>query len=77
MPNLRLTNDEPEIDPPAPLPFRSWREAGDTIDAVAGVEDAFRRVQFLLDDLSEQADELPTIPFPRRMTNSDEGPWAA
>ena len=78
MPHLRLAIDEPEIDPPAPLPIRDWRRADtDTFDAIAEVDKAFGRVQAAIDSLSDQMDEMEPLPFPRRKDSDDDGPWAA
>lgn len=79
MPHLRLVIDEPEIDPPAPLPIRDWRRTDTTgvVDVIDQVEQAFGRVQQSIDSLSEQLDDLEPLPFPRRKDHDDDGPWAA
>lgn len=76
-PHLRLAIDEPEIEPPAPFPIREWRRSEDTLDAIEAVENAFVRAQRALDSLSDQLDEAEPLPFPGRMDNDDDGPWAA
>lgn len=79
MPHLRLVVDEPETDPPAPLPIRDWRrpETDDAVDSIAEVEKALGRVQRAFDALNDQMDELDPLPFPRRRDPEDDGPWAA
>lgn len=79
MPHLRLVVDEPEIDPPAPLPIRDWRrtDTTDTLDVIVQVEQAFGRVQRSIDSLSDQLDSMEPLPFPRRTDGDDDGPWAA
>ncbi len=82
MPHLRLVTDEPEIDPPAPLPIRNWRPAEPallptTLDAVVEVERSFARAQEIIDRLSNELDSLDPFPFPRRKDSDDDGPWAA
>ncbi len=80
MPRLRLVTDEPEIEPPAPLPIDAWRSPGrdDTRtarDPIASVEEALSRVQSGLDDLSAQLESEDPFPFPGR--RDDDGPYAA
>ena len=82
MPHLRLVTDEPEIDPPAPLPIRNWRPAEPAslpapLDAVAEVERSFARAQEIIDRLNNELDSLDPLPFPRRKDSDDDGPWAA
>jgi hypothetical protein len=82
MPHLRLVTDEPEIDPPAPLPIRNWRPAEATtlstpLDVVAEVEQSFARGQQIIERLSSELDSLEPLPFPRRRDFDDDGPWAA
>lgn len=80
-PRLRLVTDEPEIDPPAPLPISAWRtpgrvDADETLDSIAEVEKAIGRVQSNLHSLIEQLDHAEPFPFPRR-GDDDDGPHAA
>jgi hypothetical protein len=82
MPHLRLVTDEPEIDPPAPLPISSWRAhtstANDpTIDTIADVERAMSRLQAGIDSLNAQLDDADPFPFPGRNGGNDDGPYAA
>lgn len=82
MVNLRLVIDEPEFEPPAPLPFRSWRRPGeDTLDVVKDIERALDRAQESISTLDCLVDEAfastDPIPFPRRIPGNDDGPWAA
>jgi len=82
MPHLRLVTDEPEVDPPAPLPIDSWRRAnGDETDSlsdpIADVERAMSRMQAGLDSLSTQLDDAEPLPFPPGRHDDDDGPWAA
>lgn len=81
MPHLRLVTDEPEIDPPAPLPIDAWRTpgrsgTGEVLDSIAEVEQALGRVQSGLDSLSAQVDAAEPFPFPGR-NDGDDGPYAA
>lgn len=80
MPRLRLVTDEPELDPPAPLPIEAWRHAPDpeALDSIEAVERALTSAQRAMDALSEQAEALDDepLPFPGRR-DDDDGPWAA
>ncbi|MEM9372396.1 MAG: hypothetical protein AAGA55_02020 [Planctomycetota bacterium] len=83
MPHLRLVTDEPETDPPAPLPIDAWRTPGRAAsesteslrDPIADVQHALERVQTGLDRLSTELDAAEPFPFPRR--DDDDGPFAA
>lgn len=83
MPRLRLVTDEPELDPPAPLPISAWRGTMTTdapvLDAVAEVERALGNAQRSMDTLTLLAAEHDAAPlrFPGRRTDDDDGPWAA
>lgn len=82
MPDLRLHRDEPETDPPAPLPFRSpdrsWRQAGTSEDSIKRVEQALSDVENKFAQLRELADELTDpIPLSEWLNNDDDDPWAA
>lgn len=78
MPHLRLVLDEPETEPPATFHIRDWRAPADApLDVIQQVEQAFGRAQQSLDLLSQQLDEAESLPFPRRSSPDDDGPWAA
>lgn len=92
MPFLKLHIDEPETEPPAPLPFKSdaadqsWRQAQradrpeeERMDSITQVEQALSAMQHKLDELEEQVDEyFEPIPMSRWMPDEDDdGPWAA
>lgn len=80
--DLRLHRDEPETDPPAPLPFRSpdrsWRQAGKGADSIKQVEAALRDVENKFEQVKEQAQELSgPIAFSDWVSDDDDDPWAA
>lgn len=80
--DLRLHRDEPETDPPAPLPFkrpdRSWRKAGEGIDSIKQVEAALRDFENKFEQVKEQAQELSgPIAFSDWVSDDDDDPWAA
>lgn len=82
MPNLRLHRDEPETDPPAPLPFsspdRTWRQAGGFHDSIRQVEDALNDVDQKFRQLREQSDELiGPISLCDWLDDGDDDPRAA
>ncbi len=85
--DLRLHRDEPDKEPPAPLPFRSpdrspdrsWRHAGEGIDSIQHVEEALRDVENKFGQLKEQAEELsgPIAFSDWHSDDDDDDPWAA
>lgn len=82
MHDLRLHRDEPESDPPAPLPFkrpdRSWRQAGEGEDSIKQVEAPLNDVENKFGQLREQAEELSgPIAFSDWLCDDDDDPWAA
>lgn len=87
MPYLKLHRDEPEQEPPAPIPFRSpdrtWRNAGednqtDRADSIERVEQALADVENRFDNLREQVNELTEpIQMADWVDDDDDGPWAA
>ncbi|MFG0298131.1 MAG: hypothetical protein ACF8K1_00810 [Phycisphaerales bacterium JB047] len=82
MPHLKLHRDEPEQEPPAPLPFtrpdRSWRSAGeDGIDSIKRVENALADVESKFDELQRLADETEPLRMSDWIDDDDDGPWAA
>jgi hypothetical protein len=81
---LKLHRDEPEHEPPAPIPFqrpdRTWRgtDADQSIDSIRQVENALSDVESKFDRLREQAKELTEpIRMADWMDEDDDGPYAA
>lgn len=85
---LKLHRDEPEIQPPAPLPFRcpdrTWRETGHTTgghgdtDPIIQAQDALARVERGMEELARQVDECcEPIRLSDWQSGDDDGPWAA
>lgn len=82
MSNLRLHRDEPEQEPPAPLPFsspdRSWRQTdGQQPDSIEQVEQALADVENRFERLRQMTDEIEPIRMSEWLDEDDDGPWAA
>lgn len=81
MSNLRLHRDEPEQEPPAPLPFgspdRSWRRTDEQPDSIEQVERALANVESRFEQLRKMADEIEPIRMSEWLDDDDDGPWAA
>ncbi len=88
---LKIHRDEPETEAPAPLSFEraqsSWRstdrqadddQGSPAMDSIRNVELALGRVDDLMEDLSEQVEELcEPMQISDWMPDENEGPWVA
>jgi len=80
---LKLHRDEPDQEPPAPLPFespnRTWRQAGDQSgDSIKRAEQALTDVESKFTDLRRQADAMSDpIQMSDWLDDDDDGPRAA
>jgi len=84
---LKIHRDEPEIQPPEPLPFdpsaKTWRSTSEPqgeqpMDSIAQVEQALGRVENTFERLSDQVDELcEPIRMADWLESDDDGPFAA
>lgn len=79
---LRLHRDEPDQDPPAPIPFtspdRTWREGGEKEpDSIERAQRALSDVESKFEELRKQVDEIEPIQMSDWLDDDDDGPRAA